>query len=174
MKLISVAFLALLPLVGCQTHDKEIMASLEKHKEAMCACTTRDCGFAAFDKLIAYGKSLEGKRVKDEGAVIRAAQTSMEAAGECLGELIASEEHKLKSFEAIGLPKPASVADFGSGIKNIVDAMCECSDWHCFAGQADRLGGYVDLTDAEFVDGSSLAEVQRMEGCLQQALRAGE
>lgn len=159
---------------NCSANDKEIREGMEKHSATICACQERDCAIAAFDKLITYAKSVEDKRVKDLAALTRTVESTMEAAGECLGELIFDDKHALKTWEAIGLAEPTTGDEVLVGIRAIVTGMCACDSMQCFAGQGDRLGGYAELIPEGLVDAELVPlfeqEFAGVEKCMQKML----
>lgn len=161
-------------LANCSANDKEIRESMEKHAATICACQERECGMAAFDELISYAKSVKDKRVKDLDALTRTVESTMEAAGECLGEQIFDDKHALKTWEAIALAKPTSGADVLVGIRSIVKEMCTCDSMQCFAGQGDRLNGYAELIPEGLVDAELIPQFEQefagVGECLQQML----
>jgi hypothetical protein len=157
---------------NCSTNDKEIREGMEKHAATICACQERDCAIAAFDNLISYAHSVKNKRVKDLDTLTRTVESTMESAGECLGELIFADKHALKTWEAIGLAKPTTGDGVLVGISSIVTEMCACDSMKCFAGQGDRLGGYAELIPEGLVDADLLPQFEQafagVEKCMEQ------
>jgi hypothetical protein len=134
---------------------------MEKHSAAICACQERDCAIAAFDKLLAYAQSVQNKRVKDLDTLTRTVESTMESAGECLGEKMFDDKHALKTWEAVGLTEPTTGDGVLVGLRAIVTEMCACDTMQCFAGQADRLNGYAELMPEGLVDGDLLPKFEQ-------------
>ncbi len=163
-------------LANCTGSDKEIREGMEKHSANICACQERDCAIAAFEKLMSYAKSVGNKRVKDLDALTRTVESTMEKAGECLGELMFDDKHALKTWEAIELAEPTTGDAVLVGISSIVTAMCACDSMQCYAEQADRLNGYSGLMPDGLV-GADLVpkfeqEIARVGTCMQKMIAA--
>ncbi|MBL4632517.1 MAG: hypothetical protein JKY56_01520 [Kofleriaceae bacterium] len=107
---------------NCSGSDKEIRENIKKHTASICACQERDCGITTFNNLISYVHSVKNKRVKDLDSLTRTVGSTMESAGERLGELIFADKHALKTWEAIGLAEPTT------GEQRLREILCDSAE----------------------------------------------